>query len=742
MAKEKSFGKTILHVGSGSINRNVPSAGSQQAASSPEAGRASGNTDRPPGTSLLVRRRVSLNSPSKEDEAKGTTAPRAASFPAKKSEISAHEIKATTQRRHTQLDDDGFSSTLLGGLQKAPVERRVLGQTVAPTTNPSAPPTQQSNQMRQNPRAGFSSTVQSGTAPVFLQSLLPHLSNVAGDDGAELDDNLPIPSQRLAQSVRQELKELNTAINSSREPNTNTPEKQPIAHGSDLPMVGRYEVLARLKRGGMGSVYLCRLVGSAGFQRLFALKVLHMPHDGTASAQRMDSFFREAHFLAQLHHPNIVGIVDIGTAAQPYLVLDYVEGGSLYELCESSPKARDPKKIVTIMLDALVGLDAAHRATDGNGVPLGLVHCDLTPHNLLVGVDGACRIADFGIASTRTDQTSSADDPIWGKPGYMAPERLLGQPPDQRSDIFSMGVVLYTALTGVEPFKGKTTEETMRNVREATVAPPSQVGLFPPPALDWVCMTALEKNPNARFQSADEMLGQLRRISARQELFASPSSVASWVQDALGPKLEERRALVRRTTESSIPPRVDAPSPGVYVRSTPPPADLGRMVDSDSGASPPSSYAKRENTVQLSADELLAAARLDLDDEPRYRTVVQDADELLRSHHASGFWSVASLKKNPRLYVALAATAVILVLVLLFPNALGNYFRVGGSNDPLMTNQQYPDQARSRVDNTSVKSGVDNKSPAQPKQVAPAQDDPTEPQQVTLPRIKTASEIE
>src|SRR5690606_19545679 len=110
MAKEKSFGKTILHVGSGSINRNVPSAGSQQAASSPEAGRASGNTDRPPGTSLLVRRRVSLNSPSKEDEAKGTTAPRAASFPVNNKQKTAYEIKATTQRRHTQLDDDGFSS--------------------------------------------------------------------------------------------------------------------------------------------------------------------------------------------------------------------------------------------------------------------------------------------------------------------------------------------------------------------------------------------------------------------------------------------------------------------------------------------------------------------------------------------------------------------------------------------------------------------------------------------------------
>src|SRR5690606_19477957 len=145
-----------------------------------------------------------------------------------------------------------------------------------------------------------------------------------------------------------------------------------------------------------------------------------------------------------------------------------------------------------------------------------------------------------------------------------------------------------------------------------------------------------------------------------------------------------------------------------------------------------------ENTVQLSADQLLAAARLELDDEPRYPTVVQNADELLRSHHASGFWSVAALKKNPRLYVALAATAVILVLVLLFPNALGSYFRVGGSSDPLMTNQQYPDQARTSIDNKKV----DKKSPARPKQVAPARDDPSAPQQVTLPRIKTASEIE
>lgn len=721
MAKDKSFGKTILHVGSGTSNKNSPSAPSPQAESAHNAT----PTDRPPTTNLLVRRRVSLNAPPKEgaganfQDSKGSTI----------QGVPAFRAGPPTKPRNTQVEEDGFSSTLLGGLQKAPVERRIFGQTiVAPTgTSPSSPPTQQSNQMRQDPRAGFSSTVQSGTAPVFLQSLLP---KVSGKNSANLDDDLPVPSRRLEQSARQELKELNTAINSSREPATSAAPAKPIVQPSDLLMVGRYEVLARLKRGGMGSVYLCRLVGSAGFQRLFALKVLHTHND--TSLDKMDAFFREAHFLAQLHHPNIVGIVDIGTATEPYLVLDYVEGGSLHELCERSPQTRDPKKIVTIMLDALAGLDAAHRATDGNGSPLGLVHCDLTPHNLLVGVDGACRIADFGIASARSDKEATAGDPIWGKPGYMAPERISGLPPDQRSDIFSMGVVLYTALTGVEPFQGKTSEETIRKVMEGAVEPPSQVGLCPPPALDWVCMKALEKNPNARFQTADEMLAQLHRISARQELFASPSSVASWVQDTLGPKLDERRALVRRTTESSIPPPVDASGLGKHSRLEPTLFQQEVAAERGRSSPPPSSYALRENTVQLDAEQL-RASRLEIDDEPRYPTVVQNADELLRTHTARGFWSRATLKEHRTLVIALGATALILVFALLFPDALGSYFRIGNPNDPQVTGQQPPEQPQVGVNGTSAD---------RTKQQPPSAKKDSARQPVTLPRIKTASEIE
>src|SRR5690606_14507771 len=125
----------------------------------------------------------------------------------------------------------------------------------------------------------------------------------------------------------------------------------------------------------------------------------------------------------------------------------------------------------------------------------------------LVGVDGTCRVTDFGVARTRGGSLGSM--PTRGKPSYVAPERLLEQPFDHRADIFSVGVVLYQALTGVDPFLGASPEETLRNVLEHPVQPPSEVGLRPPPALDWICMRALARSPHERFQSAEEMANHL-----------------------------------------------------------------------------------------------------------------------------------------------------------------------------------------------------------------------------------------
>lgn len=455
------------------------------------------------------------------------------------------------------------------------------------------------------------------------------------------DSEIPVPSTRLDPETLGQLDELNAALKSSRhprsissptherplpsEPRTSEPAPSSLGLGlgllpgelpppgsvphpgelpgtpddeasTGLPRVGRYEVLARLKRGGMGSVYMCRLSGTAGFRRLFAMKVLH-GHLAEQS-QSLEAFFHEARVLGELHHPNIVGIADVGTPHEPYIVMDYVEGGSLAELYRATASSRDPALVVTIVLDALSGLGYAHSAVDENGELLDLVHCDVTPHNLLVGIDGTCRVTDFGIARTRRE--SGGPSVVQGKPGYLAPERLRNAPADKRADVFSMGVVLYVGLTGVEPFRGATPEEGTELLLHSKVRPPSEVGFRPSPALDWVVMTALSIDPASRFGSAEEMASHLRRIAERENMIAPTVDVARWVRASLGPTLAARRAASQRGTgHTDPPPPAVAKSPSQI----PPPAEQNRPPsDAPSSAEitgplePPKGLAFDENT--------------------------------------------------------------------------------------------------------------------------------------------------
>lgn len=415
----------------------------------------------------------------------------------------------------------------------------------------------------------------------------------------------------------------------------------PPSERGGLPRVGRYEVLARLKSGGMGSVYLCRLSGSAGFRRLFAMKVLHQ--DLVSQPEVLELFFREANLLAQLHHPNIVGVIDVGSPEQPYLVLDYVEGGSLHELLRASPEQRAPGVLVAIVLDALNGLSAVHQLVDVEGRPVGLVHNDISPHNLLIGVDGTCRVSDFGVARAREGAESEA---ARGKPSYMAPERIRGDRFDHRADLFSLGVVLYTALTGVDPFAGATTAETLENVLSRSLLPPSEVGLRPPPCFDWVCMKALARSPADRFQSADEMATQLRRIAAREDLLVAPSIVAGWVRSTLGATLEARRAAAAKGLDPNEVNKPSVPPPGVIaVGLSMSPAGI-----LTSEPPPPSSSDFGDKTEILSSEAPSAATSGAEDEDPNRR-------------------------KKLILGIALVLSLAALALVLLFPEAAGRMLR-------------------------------------------------------------------
>jgi len=323
-----------------------------------------------------------------------------------------------------------------------------------------------------------------------------------------------------------------------------TPWFSPEAPASDAPFVGRYEVLCRLGRGGMGAVYLCRVTGEAGFRRLFALKVLRHRLRADPAAER--AFLRESYVASRLHHPNAVAVVDAAVhARQPYLVLEYVEGCSLATLLNRNPEARPPELIVAIVIDALEGLAAAHALTDDDGRPLGLVHGDVSPENVLVGVDGSGRISDFGVS--RLGRSGAIDDPwepVLSRPGYVPPERALGRSLTPKADVFSMGVVLWNALTGHELFLGASAEETLHNVLSTRVPPPSTVGLHPPACFDSLCLAALERDPDRRLPSAQAMADELRQIAARHQLVAGRSDVSRWVREHFRRELEQRRLAI------------------------------------------------------------------------------------------------------------------------------------------------------------------------------------------------------
>jgi eukaryotic-like serine/threonine-protein kinase len=308
--------------------------------------------------------------------------------------------------------------------------------------------------------------------------------------------------------------------------------------------LGRYEVIGVLGRGGMATVYLANSGGEAGFSRLVAVKVLH-PH----LAEQEDfvaMLLDEARLAARIHHPNVVPVVDLQSdGVQHHIVMDYVEGCSFNELLNSRERNIPLRIVVTIVLDALNGLQAAHTLTDAAGTPLKLVHRDVTPQNILVGVDGMARLTDFGVALARSCIHHTHQRQLKGKLAFMAPEQIRCLPIDHRADIFSVGCLLWRALTGQALFLGSTEVETMSNVLSKAIVPPSIVNQGIPDSLDSICLRALEREVDRRWGSAAEMEEALREAALSCDLVASRKEIGDWVKKACRRELDERRLAVR-----------------------------------------------------------------------------------------------------------------------------------------------------------------------------------------------------
>ncbi|HMI91156.1 MAG TPA: serine/threonine-protein kinase, partial [Polyangiales bacterium] len=303
-----------------------------------------------------------------------------------------------------------------------------------------------------------------------------------------------------------------------------------------------------LASGGMAAVYVARALGVAGFERLFAVKVLH-PH--LAHEQEfITMFLDEARLAARIRHPNVVPTIDISDTqdAGYYLVMDYIEGDHLGALLQRAYKlgSKLPAPIaLRIVADALEGLAAAHALTDETGRRINLVHRDVSPHNVMVSTDGIARITDFGVAKAEVRLMSTTrQGQFKGKLAYMAPEHASTGEADQRSDLFSAGIILWECLTGRRLFRAENQAATLNKICIEPIPMPSAVD----PALavfDPVLERALARDPLERYQTAEEFAEALEAHADLLGGLANQRSVGKLVREYAADKIDRDRELIR-----------------------------------------------------------------------------------------------------------------------------------------------------------------------------------------------------
>ena len=314
------------------------------------------------------------------------------------------------------------------------------------------------------------------------------------------------------------------------------------------PAVGRaggYELITELASGGMATVFLGRSLTADA-----PLVAVKRPHKHLASDKVfLSMLIDEARLCSAIHHENVVKVHELGfEGGEPFVVMDYVEGASLSELRKelaAAERAVDTKVAVKVILDALAGLHAAHTLRDENGRHLGIIHRDISPHNVLLGVDGKSRLTDFGIAHAVDRVQVTRTHEVKGKLAYLAPERI-----DKRrmctvqSDVFSMAVVLWECLAGRRLFRGDEAIDTLQEVMNSHIPRLRLLGAQVPPALDDAIMRGLSRDLNARYATAEQFARAIAHAAGRGNI-GTDADVAHVVETVFGPRLGMRHEHVR-----------------------------------------------------------------------------------------------------------------------------------------------------------------------------------------------------
>jgi eukaryotic-like serine/threonine-protein kinase len=287
--------------------------------------------------------------------------------------------------------------------------------------------------------------------------------------------------------------------------------------------LGRYRLLRKIAVGGMAEIYLARVSGAGGFEKDVVVKRI-LPQLAE-SDEIFAMFLDEARIAAALQHPNLVQVFDAGQAGNEYFIaMEYLDGADLQtvrRVLAERQRGMPLQHGIFIVSSIAAGLHHAHEKRGLDGSPLEIVHRDVTPQNVFLTREGGVKLVDFGIAKAINRMATTSHGTLKGKLAYMSPEQCRAEPVDRRSDVYSLGILLYELTTGRRPYRGKSEYELLREIVEGEVPPPSHTVSGYPADLEAIAMRALARDRDERLPSALALVQELERFARRHSLVGS-----------------------------------------------------------------------------------------------------------------------------------------------------------------------------------------------------------------------------
>ncbi len=332
-----------------------------------------------------------------------------------------------------------------------------------------------------------------------------------------------------------------------------------------------YQILARLATGGMAEIFLARGISTTGVERYCVLK--RILRERATDVQFVSMFLDEARLVSQLQHPNVAQVYDIGKLGDSYFfTMEYVHGETVRALlhrARSQGRAIPPGAVMTIIAGSAAGLHHAHDRLGHDGRPLGIVHRDVSPSNLMLSYEGGVKVVDFGVAKAENRSQQTRSGTVKGKIAYLSPEQCRGSAIDRRSDLFSLGIVMWEMLTTERLYKRASDFDNMTAIVSEEPVPPSSRNPAVPPELDSIAMRLLAKDPAARFQTGDELVEALEGAASRVGLMLSSGALSRFLRELFGQRPEPWLELAASTQPAPL-----EGGGGVTVTSEPIPNDL------------------------------------------------------------------------------------------------------------------------------------------------------------------------